>query len=142
MTLGERLDIMSTATLTATGNIVVDDIDFGNGRYSALMAECYKDAKAIFKLDNKQAESLARKIASDVGAAMAHASIEVKVGKTNKDGKLTLSEASKIKNLAQTYPILALRAMRYANEAMQHGFNRASTQWQASSNLQEYLNEL
>lgn len=110
---------------TETQNPVAKPVvpDFGNGRYTNLMKECYSDAQHIFGITPEQAEKLARQIASDVGAAMASAQVNVKTGKSiNKDGYISISEASKVKATKCTHAIYALRAMAYANECGKYGF--------------------
>jgi hypothetical protein len=116
--------------------------NFGSGRYSPLMEECYNDAMAVFKLNSAKAESLARDIASDLGNIFASATVKVKVGSVNKDGKLTLSEASKVKGMTCTLPISALKALDFANQAGKNGFVRNNTQWQVGETLASFFETL
>lgn len=116
--------------------------DFGNGRYSPLMDEVYDDSQTVYKLSPDKAEKLARKIATDLGAIMASQPVEVKLGKMNKDGKLTISEASKLKGFTVTLPIFALKGLHYAAEAGKNGFSFADTDWKPSNQMSEYLNSL
>lgn len=118
-------------------------ISFGEGRYSPLMAESFKDAKAIFGLSDKAAEKLARQIGSDFGAAMRGTIASTKLGKAiTKDGKVTLSEAAKQKGVTLTNALSALRALDYANGAVKMGFNRNQTKWSVNKELGEYLETL
>lgn len=137
---------MSTQTIASNVSAQTvessDKPDFGNGRYSALMQECFDDARRIFKLANDKAEKLARQIASDFGAIMASAPVEVRLGKLNKDSKLTLSEASKVKNVTLTNTIYALKALHFANEAGKNGFISGRTTWVTSESLTRYLASL
>lgn len=130
---------MSTTQANATQQTVTGVVDFGNGRYSPLMAECFKDLQRIFKLDVVPAEKLARQIGTELGAIMANAPVDVKLGKTNKDNKMTISEAAKVKNLTQTWAILALRAINFANEANKNGVSVKDTDWQMSEGLKKYI---
>lgn len=116
--------------------------DFGQGRYSPLMDEVYDDAQTIFQLSPQTSEKLAKAVARELGAILANQPVEVKLGKTNKDGKLTISEACKVKNVTMTYPIFALKALNYANEAGKNGFIRNSTSWVVSPSLTKYFTEL
>jgi len=119
------------------------EISFGEGRYSPLMSESFKDAKAIFGLDDKQAEKLARQIGSDFGAAMRGSIATAKLGKAlSKDGKVTVKEAASVKGITLTNALLALRAMDYANESTKFGIARGETKWIASKLLGEYLETL
>lgn len=120
----------------------IEKPDFGNGRYSALMQECYDDAQAIFKLEPSKAEKLARQIASDFGAIMAASPVEVKLGRINKDSKLTISEASKVKNVTLTNTLYALKALHFANESGKNGFLSRRTTWVLQPNLVKYLESL
>lgn len=116
--------------------------NFGNGRYSGLMEEVWHDAQTVFGLSSEQAAKLAQGIARDVGAAMAGASYSVKLSKIDKDGRLTISEAAKLKNVTITNNIMALKALQYAGEAGRNGFSFANTRWQVVKGLAEYFNTL
>lgn len=120
--------------------------EFGNGRYSALMAEAYEDSMLILSLTSEQAEKLARQIGSDYGAIMASTTVtmdKAKVSKTSKDGKVTVSEASaKVKNVTMTNALFALRTINYVNECGKHGFIRNKCKWAVSESFQKYLDTL
>lgn len=116
--------------------------DFGNGRYSALMNEVYDDAQVIFKLDSAKSEKLAQAIARELGAIMAAQPAEIRLGKVNKDGKLTISEAAKVKNVTLTNSIYALKALHFAAEAGKNGFVWAETQWKVNAGLIRYFESL
>lgn len=128
------------ATINKTATVVKPD--FGNGRYSPLMEEVYADAQTVFKVDSAKAEKLARVVANDVGAAMASCPVDVRLGKLNKDGRLTIAEVAKMKGIVITKSIGVLRALRYTAEAGQYGFSFANTEWQPVSWLAEYLAKL
>lgn len=129
---------IETPTQSATKKQVTQ-IDFGNGRYSPLMSESFKDAKVIFGLNDKSAEKLARQIGSDFGAAMQNTIAASKIGKAlSKDGKVTLSEAAKSK-VTVTNALLLMRAMAYCNEAGKFGFSFGKTEWKLTDELQKVL---
>jgi len=132
---------MPTTQANATQSQVSGVVDFGNGRYSPLMAECFKDLQRVFKLDIVPAEKLARQIGTELGAIMANAPVDVRLGKANKDNKMTVSEAAKVKNLTQTWAILALRAINYANDATRNGVSVKDTSWEMSDGLKKYIAE-
>lgn len=113
--------------------------DFGNGRYSPLMSEAYDDAMTVFKLSSERAAKLARAIGADLGAFFANQPVEVKLGKMNKDGKLTIAEACKVKGITCTNAISALRALNYAADAGKHGFSHANTGWKVTAELKAVL---
>lgn len=121
-----------------------DKPDFGRGRYSALMEETFNDARTIFKLTSAQAEKLARQIATELGAIMASASVDVRLGKlpAKGDAKITISEASKIKGVTLTNTLMALKALHFAGEAGKNGFSFALTEWKPVQGLQEFLASL
>lgn len=133
--------IVMTQALVNT-NVDTQVARFGTGRYSALKEECFKDALVIFHLTEDQATKLAENIANEVGAIMKNTPVVVKASKADKDQRLTLSEAAKIKYVVMTPAITALRAMQWSNDAMKNGFNRKETQWKPIHSLQEYLDQL
>lgn len=117
--------------------------EFGNGRYSALMEESFRDAQSVFKLTEKQADKLARMIASDYGSAISNSPVDVKrIKAANKDGKITLAEAAKVKGVTLTNALFALMALQYAGEAGKHGFSFGNTGWKVSKPLADYFEQL
>lgn len=132
---------MSTTTLPQPQ--VTTKPNFGTGRYSALMEESWSDAQVIFGLDTTKAEKLARQIASDFGAIMANARVDARIGKAiNKNGKTTLSEAAKIKNVTVTNALFAMRAIAWANEMGKFGFIWADSKLAVGKSLTEYFDTL
>ncbi len=98
--------------------------DFGLGKYSPLMGECFRDLKRCFKLSDQVADAVARRIGSDFGAIAGTGAVglnRVKVGKFNSDDKCTVKEAANaVKNVSGTNGLRALRALAYLNEAGKH----------------------
>lgn len=143
---------MNTQTEVKTQNVPEVKVnqpvlgDFGNGRYSALAKEAYRDAKQVFRLSDEKADKLARQIASDFGACASRGIITMKsakVSKVNDDGKVTVSEAgSKVKNCASTNALLALRALKFAGEAGDSGILFGTTVWAPCKQLVEYFDIL
>lgn len=115
---------------------------FGNGRYSALMQECFQDLQKVFKLEESVAEKVSKVIGSEIGAIMANQHVTIKLGSVNKDGKLNIAEASKIKGVAITNTLMTLRALQYANEAIKNGFNRNETAWVPIPALADYFDSM
>lgn len=116
--------------------------DFGNGRYSHLMEQVYTQSQTVFKLPKDKAEKLARDISSEIGKVMANVKVDVKLGKVSKDGKLTISEAAKLKGFTTTNQVMALKALHYAAEAGKNGFSWGKTQWKPIQWVDEYLSSL
>jgi hypothetical protein len=140
---------MNTATVESTqSNVSVKPVlpalgDFGSGRYSDLMNECFKDAQKVFKITPEKADKLARQIASDYGSAIQNTPVEVKrIKAANKDGKITLAEAAKIKGVTLTNALFALIALQFAGEAGKHGFLFESTGWKPVKALADYFEKL
>lgn len=118
--------------------------NFGNGRYSALMEQTWKDGQVVFKLPSDKAEKLARQVGSDFGAAIAGAVVDAKIGKSiTKDGKTTLAEAAKVKGVTMTNALFALRSLGFAAELGKYEFSwKLSTLVIVDGKLKEYLEQL
>ncbi len=116
---------------------------FGNGTYSNLGKECHGDLTRVFKLDDETATIAAKRIMSDVGACLSLSKRKVKVGKANDDGKVTLKESvSAVKGQTMTDALRCLRALNFANEAKDHGFDGPAIVWKADEKLQEWFDGL
>lgn len=136
------------ATESTQSNVSIKPVlpslgDFGSGRYSALMEETFRDSQVVFKLTPEKADKLSRQIASDYGSAIANTPVEVKrIKAANKDGKITLAEAAKIKGVTLTNALFALIALQFAGEAGKHGFLFQSTGWKVNKALLDYFEKL
>lgn len=93
---------------------VSNKVEFGNGRYSATMAEFYRDALRLTTLEPKDCEALARNLGADLGRQNLVASI--KYGKANAEGRLTLKEVASIKGVVATKAMSLARLMSLAND--------------------------
>ena len=83
--------------------------EFGKGRYSGLAKEAYGDGVRLIGLTEKQADKFARTLAADWGRAQFE--VSAKYGrKADKDGMITLREASKAK-VRETRAITLARAL-------------------------------
>lgn len=117
--------------------------DFGKGRYSYLMESVFEDAQAILKMSPKGAEKLARAIATEVGSLMKDANAVVKVGKSlSKDGKVSVSEACKLKGVTLTRNMAILRALDYISSAGKFSIMWSTTSWRFTTSITEYLAEM
>ena len=131
----------TNATIKQQNAEATKDINFGAGRMSHLMTESFKDAKRIFKLDDKQAEKLARQIGSDYGAAEQRGIVTGKLGKANKDNLVTVATSSKVKGVHLTPALTVLYAIQFANEAGKYGFIAGTTEWKCNEVLANAVNE-
>ena len=117
--------------------------EFGSGRYSIAMKEVYQDGIRIFRFSPEVAEKVARQFGSDFGAYMRDSVVETKIGKSiNKDGKLTLAEASKVKGCTATNAILIARAIDYCNNALKFGVSVRETKWTLAQELADWIDSL
>lgn len=116
--------------------------NFGAGRYSDLMATLYKQAQKLFGLSEEQAEKFARDAATTHGAAMADARIDAKAGKASKDGKVTLSEASKVKGVTSKPCLALMHAIQWVGDAGKHGVSYGGTKWKLDEVLEGYIETL
>ena len=91
-------------------------VDFGAGRYSAVMAEACGDAHRLTDMDAETCEAFARQLGSYLGRATAGKPVTVTYGKTTKDGKLTLKEACNIKGVTETKSMTLGRLLSKLNE--------------------------
>ena len=101
------------ATETATASKMPD---FGNGRYSPLMLEAYRDALRLTKMSPSEAEAFARLLGADLGRAFSAAPSKVTYGKANSHGRLTMKEAAGLKGIVATRPISIARLLSLAND--------------------------
>lgn len=95
--------------------------DFGNGRYSTAMKELYQDSQRLLGLSPEHAKKLAEVFGSDLGRYAPK--IEFKFGRKSKDGKITIRELSKMKDLTITNSISLMRAVQLLQEATGWGVN-------------------
>ena len=112
--------------MSTTATEVKVEREFGAGRYSHLMEECYHDAQRVFGIAEDVAFRLAQAICRDYGAAMASGNITGKIGKISSEQRCTLSEAAKVKNVFATNSLRLMRAMQWANECKANGIDRST----------------
>ena len=71
--------------------------EFGNGRYSNVMAELYRDSQRLLGFSEQQAHVTATRLGIDIGR-LASGSADVSFGKSvNKDGYRTVKEVCSLK---------------------------------------------
>jgi hypothetical protein len=87
------------------------------------------------QFEMKVAERIARQIGSDFGAAMKSAIVDAKIGRSiNKDGKVGLSEASKVKGIQMTNALYVMHALNFAGDAGKFGFAWKNTKFSVLEN--------
>lgn len=134
---------MSTTTAPTTEQQKQATGSFGNGRYSQLMSEIFEDSQVLLKLNEEQADKLARAVGRDFGAYMSTVKVEAKVSRSiNKDGKVTLSEAAKMKGVTATIALEAMRVIQFMNEAGKFHILSRKTEWKLSSQFEEMIASL
>lgn len=133
---------VATPSTTAKPEVKLTKPDFGQGRYSKLMEETFQDSQIIFGLSPAVADILAREIASEFGKLMAGQKVDIKFGKVNKDNKVTISEACKLKGFTLTPQMHTLVALNYAGQAGKNGFSFGKTQWVPIEAISDYFADL
>lgn len=139
---------MSNATLANNTTsqqdkpVAINYADFGKGRYSPLMEDCYRVMVKYLKLDEAHANKLAKLVGVDFGEAMKQAEVNGKVSKPNKDNKVNLSESGKLKGITATYPISLKHALQWIDEANTHGVSIGLTKWELNESLSKWADEM
>lgn len=116
--------------------------NFGNGPLSRETERYYDGAIERLGMTPKQAEKFARQAASDVGAALKNQTVKVKLGKTNADGKGTISQACKAKGIHYSNAMNIVRALDWMEDAGKNGISFAETDWQLVPELAKYVKQL
>jgi hypothetical protein len=97
--------------------------EFGNGRYSTIARELYRDSQRVLNLSDEQADKLSRSYMADIGRANMEAK-SVKVGKLNKDGYVNLSESAKAKYVKLTDSMRIAKIVVTLDEARKLGVDK------------------
>lgn len=130
---------MANIIVTVTSSTGVESqIDFGGGRYSALMAEAFKDTKRLFGWDNEQAESYARALGAEYGRCLT-GNAAVKFGKLSEDGKVNMREAMSIKGITVTPCLSIALALVKANELKTLGFKLDGVLAPINDNVKDWI---
>lgn len=116
--------------------------DFGAGRYSSEMGRIYDELIARFGIESAKAEKIARQAGSDAGAAFRNATASIRVGKSSKDGKVTIADASKAKGVTLTNPLALVRALQWIDEAGKNFISYGFTEWKLTPELTKWVDEL
>ena len=132
---------MSTTATQATTETKTRP-DFGQGRYSAEMSRIYDGMQERFNIPADKAEKIARMAGSDAGAVFRNSAASISVSKASKDGKVTISDASKVKGVTVTHALAIVRAMQWIDDAGKNFVSYGKTKWQLSESLDKWVTEL
>lgn len=91
---------------------------FGNGKYSAIMAESHAEAIRLLGFTETEAEVFALALGSDLGRINAQSKIEW--GKLDKNGKLGMKELAKVKGVTMTHSIAISKTLSMLNECTKY----------------------
>lgn len=80
------------------------------------MTEFYADTGRLTNLTAEKREKAARQLGVDLGRAFAAQPVEVKYKSINKDGRMTLAEAAKVKGFMATPALSLAKEIAAANE--------------------------
>lgn len=112
-------------------------VDFGNGRYSKIAWEYYRDAQRLLKLDDIVAEKAAKSFIADWGRANATVD-SIGIGKINGHGLATLREVSKAKGVHMTPALSIAKLMVALDDARKLGVEEFS-QLKLNQRLADWL---
>lgn len=118
------------------------EVSFGNGRYSAEMSRIYKGLIERFGIADAKAEKIARQAGSDAGAAFRNATASIKVSTSNKDGKVTIADASKAKGVTMTNPLALVRALQWIEDAGKNFISYGFTKWTLTPELSKWIEDM
>lgn len=112
--------------------------EFGDGRYSKVMTELFRDSQRLLCLTEQQADKLARSFGAELGRLASD--VQFKWGKVNKDNKCTLREVVTMKGITMTHALSLGRACVILQEAT--GFGVSSFEViTLDKQYQEWLNK-
>jgi len=117
-------------------------VDFGNGRYSSEMERIYKGCIERFGIESAKAEKIAKQAGSDAGAAFRNATASIKIGKGNKDGKVTIADASKAKGITLTNPLAIVRALQWISDAGVNHVSYGFSKFRLTDELEKWIDDL
>lgn len=122
-TVDTTVETTNGETTSTTGAPKKVAISFGNGRYSNVAEELFKDSQRLLLLDPAQAEKLARSYASDLGRISPKVAKDgITIGKpAKKDRTVTLKESTMLKGVTLTYSLALAKLCVILQEATHYG---------------------
>lgn len=117
-------------------------VEFAPGRYQLEKQRLAKAFVCRLGFTKEQAKFVADKAAEDAHNALRHAQVTIKVGAAGKDGRTTISDASKIKGVVMTNPLMLVHVVEFIDGAGKHGISYGFTGWVLTQQLREYVDGL
>lgn len=137
---------MSTTTVEtqSTNTKTNERPDFGSGTFSGEMNRFFDWSQQLLGLSEKQAEKFARQAARDAGEVYKRLNASIKVGKSDKDGKVSIAFAAKTSKggVTGTNALNLAHTLGWIADAGKHGISWGHTQWKLTEVLQNYVNGL
>ncbi len=115
---------------------------FGNGRYSKVMSELFRDANNyLLDIDPAKADRLCRSFGAELGRLQAAEVKEIKFGKLGKNGDINLREVCDSIKVIASPAISIAKILSILDDARKHGMSYKDTKISLSDNLNAWLNE-
>jgi hypothetical protein len=116
-------------------------IDFGSGKYSAIMHGFYKDLIRLLALNEAQAEKAAKTLGSDMGRL--NLGVEkLRFSKPNKDGYTKVSENGTMKDVPFKYSFTLFKLCQVLQEAKVYHVVDYGTEIKLSEDITKWLNDV
>jgi len=129
---------MSTINETIPATVATLTLpDFGKTRYSSFGLEVFRDAKRLMKVSGKQAERIALAAMADLGRINASVS-EIRIGKVNKDGQVTIREVARVKSVLLTQSLRCVKLLALLQECRSWGV-QDFLEFELDPTLQEWI---
>lgn len=112
-------------------------VSFGDGRYSSIMGELYKDSQRLLQLTPKQAERLARQIGVELGRL--NMTNKIQFGRVTKNQQVTIREVASIKGVTMTHALNLNKACMVLQDALSFGLD-SIVEVKLKDNVLEWLN--
>jgi hypothetical protein len=116
-------------------------IDFGSGKYSAIMHAFYKDLIRLLALSETQAEKAAKTLGSDMGRL--NLGVEkLRFSKPNKDGYTKVSENGTMKDVPFKYSFTLFKLCQVLQEAKVYGVIEYGDGIKLNEEMTKWLNDV
>lgn len=113
-------------------------VSFGDGRYSPVMNELYKDSIRLLQLTQKQAERLARAYGAELGKLQMQNKISF--GRVTKNQQVTIREIASIKGVTMTHTLNLAKACVVLQDSLNFGID-SIIEVKLRDNVLEWLNK-
>lgn len=116
-------------------------LDFGDANFSLIGETVYHDMHKLFGYSCKEANRIAHFVMREIGAVFSNQKFtlaDVKTGKLNKDGKVTLSfAAQKAKGIAMNDALSILQLVQWLNPDSKLGVNQETIRCELSKTMRD-----